>query len=1138
MTRKILNLVFAFLIFANTSLFPQSMGKYSFSSSTSGSFQSDLNSNTIDMSSGSYTLFGSNVNASYTTNLQDIGFEFWFMGTRYTQFSVKPDGVVRLGTAINTSGATTALSSQALICLANTDNKTSSSGSVRYKLIGSSPYRTLVIQWSDIQIPYNGTTNSNFSTFQLRLYEKTGKVEFVYGQFWNNSNASQSISAFISSGTTSGQIGAVQTIATTPAYVSNVTSAPTTAMTANVAMTNLNSSTDGSRRTFIFTPPFGFSDPNTLTFSGLSCSGATLNWYSSAPTTNVLKYAIYNSIDNVNFSYVNTVNIGTNLYTASGLTKNTNYYWKLCAVSEGGVGSFISNSMTTLGPVSISDPSYLAQNICQNGTATSLSFNVDGVSPTYQWYYNTTNSNTGGTSISSTNNSVYTPLTTVVNARYYYCTATSSGCSITSAPSGLITINAPPTISSSTGATICGSGSTNITATPSSGSIIDWYSTSTGGTLLLSGNNTFTTPNILANTTYYAEARNLTTGCVSSNRTGVTVSISARPTITSVTGANRCSVGTVQLSGNASGSSTIDWYSVSTGGTALLTGNTFYTTPILSSTTTYYAEARSGTCTSSSRSPVVATINIVSPPTVTDYYKCDPGTVNLSATPSVGETVDWYSTSSGGTSLITNVNYTTPNLTSSYNTYYAESKNTGTGCLSTSRSPVNIYLSYSPTNITLSSNTSTVCLGDSKSLTVSGGILTNLFVEKYNNGLTPSFTSNVLTNVISNTYYSEGTGSIYLTQGSGKTGYYTLNNSIDLTNSTSNTLSFKHICATETGSDYGYIEYSTNGGTSWTTFPSSSYVGSATLKNGVVSFDKTSYTNWNTKFYSAGVTPGTSPATALWKTETLNIPTNACTNNFKIRFKYTTDASSEYYGWLIDDISISGNKSTSVTWSPITDLYTDISTTIPYNGENLRTVYSKPNSSNVYTVTTTNGSCSLINTHSITVATPIVLSVNSPTICNGNSITLTTSGALTYLWNDGTTMSSKNVNPNNTTIYTVTGYDTYGCNVTKSATVTVNTSPTISVNSSTICSGSSAVLTVSGANTYTWSNGSNSNSITVSPTSNTTYNVIGTSNGCNSSVVTSSVTVNNSPTISVNSPTICSGNSTILTVSGANTYTW
>jgi len=107
-----------------------------------------------------------------------------------------------------------------------------------------------------------------------------------------------------------------------------------------------------------------------------------------------------------------------------------------------------------------------------------------------------------------------------------------------------------------------------------------------------------------------------------------------------------------------------------------------------------------------------------------------------------------------------------------------------------------------------------------------------------------------------------------------------------------------------------------------------------------------------------------------------------------------------------------------------------------------------------------------------------------------------------------------------------------------SVTVTVNPSPTITVNSGSICSGNSFTIVPSGANTYTFQGGN----AVVSPTANTNYTVIGTgTNGCVSqTAATSSITVNASPlpTITVNSGSICSGNSFTMVPSGANTYTF
>ena len=70
-------------------------------------------------------------------------------------------------------------------------------------------------------------------------------------------------------------------------------------------------------------------------------------------------------------------------------------------------------------------------------------------------------------------------------------------------------------------------GTVTISATAQSGSTVDWYANSTGGNVLTGGLgvSSFTTPSISSTTTYYAQARNTTTGCVSSNRTPVVATV-------------------------------------------------------------------------------------------------------------------------------------------------------------------------------------------------------------------------------------------------------------------------------------------------------------------------------------------------------------------------------------------------------------------------------------------------------------------------------------------------------------------------------------------------------------------------------------------------------------------------------------
>lgn len=102
--------------------------------------------------------------------------------------------------------------------------------------------------------------------------------------------------------------------------------------------------------------------------------------------------------------------------------------------------------------------------------------------------------------------------------------------------------------------------------------------------------------------------------------------------------------------------------------------------------------------------------------------------------------------------------------------------------------------------------------------------------------------------------------------------------------------------------------------------------------------------------------------------------------------------------------------------------------------------------------------------------------------------------------------------------------------------------PTITAvsSSSVMCTGKSATLTASGANTYTWYPVGTGASIVVSPTVTSTYTVTGTNTlGCSGSNTVALNVVNN-PTVSAisSSSIICAGETATLTASGALTYTW
>ncbi|MFH0893367.1 MAG: PKD domain-containing protein [Bacteroidota bacterium] len=182
------------------------------------------------------------------------------------------------------------------------------------------------------------------------------------------------------------------------------------------------------------------------------------------------------------------------------------------------------------------------------------------------------------------------------------------------------------------------------------------------------------------------------------------------------------------------------------------------------------------------------------------------------------------------------------------------------------------------------------------------------------------------------------------------------------------------------------------------------------------------------------------------------------------------------------------------------------------------------------------GCTPVTTTQNVVVNANPTVTVNSPSICTGQTATLTAGGAATYNWNTGSTSNPLTVSPGTTTTYTVTGTSA-GCTGTATSVVTVSTNPAITVNSPTICAGQTATLTAGGATTYSWNTGSTANPLTISPGTTTTYTVTGTSTGC-TGTGTGVVTVTPNPVVSTTSTTICAGQTGTLTASGATTYGW
>jgi hypothetical protein len=202
-----------------------------------------------------------------------------------------------------------------------------------------------------------------------------------------------------------------------------------------------------------------------------------------------------------------------------------------------------------------------------------------------------------------------------------------------------------------------------------------------------------------------------------------------------------------------------------------------------------------------------------------------------------------------------------------------------------------------------------------------------------------------------------------------------------------------------------------------------------------------------------------------------------------------------------------------------------------------------PTSTSVYSVVGTSSvGCLNSNTVSITVYTlPVVFATPLYSfVCVGGPSTITASGTNSYLWNNGSTLTSIAVNPTVTTTYTVVGTSTAGCTTTVTAVVNVNTLSLNMSPTSTVCLGSVGTVSASGAVTYTWNNQFGFQVFQVQPTARTVYTVIATDvKGCILSG-TAAIDVYQLPNITVtpSSNKICAGESATITAGGATSYTW
>lgn len=523
---------------------------------------------------------------------------------------------------------------------------------------------------------------------------------------------------------------------------------------------------------------------------------------------------------------------------------------------------------------------------------------------------------------------------------------------------GTVTIDPVIITASISNTSVCSGATTTLSATPIvfQGGTFQWESSP-------AGSSTFT-PIIGATTSTYVTTVTASTDyrCVIDCGAGTTftsnvVTVNAiTPQVIATTPGTRCGLGTVDLAATANATGTIQWYAAATGGTALATGPT-YTTPIITSTTTYYISAKEGTC-ESSRQAIDAT---VTPP---DAINVSPDVTVCSATAT--QTLSVSSSNSNytytwdpATGLSSTTGSSVTAQPTSTTVYSITASDPVSGCVNTGS--VKVTVNLTPLDpIIVPTVTSNPC----KTVTKLEGTQSSLNVTAQLGTGTTTSAGNI------NTPYSSNWEAVRIN-------YLITASELSALNYTAGPLTSLAFNVTTVGTSTtnphgdlqkGYtIKIAHTNNTALADFgvPNGAY----TTVYGPVDLARPTV-GWNTfTFANNFIWDGVSNILIdICHENDANSACGIC-YNANSTVQTSTTAYNSAYGKYLDNSTSCGvsngtivnnttrpnmrigqNAPADYTWTPTTGLYTDEATTIPYTGGAAQTVWARPNTATTYTV--------------------------------------------------------------------------------------------------------------------------------------------------------------------------------------------
>jgi len=558
------------------------------------------------------TSYDNDVSAAIT-----MGGTFPFGGTNMTTCYISGNGYITFGAApggtnytpLSTLGSTTG----AIVAYGQDGASSTVTGStpeIRYLNTGTE----FVVQFQDHANYYARATER--MNFQIRLEYGTGAIKIVYGNCTLTSTTTDGLTAHVGiRGNSTTYASNVNNL-----MIGNVPSGTTcnwsNAVTGNASSSSMlyaNSTNPNvnipNGLTYTWTP--GTQAP-VRTFSAtnaISTNGATVNW--TAPTGATQYNVRYRALNACTWTMASGNPYSGTTASLTGLIPSTTYMVQVQALNGSaqsiwshipnaagnGNGYVTAGSFTTL--ASCLPATSISNNTVTNNGAT-VKWNASPSAPVngYQYYVSTSSTApTASTPPTGPASDTFKVITGLPPATLHYvwvrAACAGSDVSVWTSSTSFTTLCVPPT----PGATLSSSGSSACANQPVTLSLTNsatgagisylWQSSTDGTTYTNITGATATTYTTIFTTPVYYRARVI---CNAGPDTvySTPIQLTYANTMASTTPGQRCGVGTVNLSANASGAASVRWYAAPTGGLPLTVGNAL-TTPSITTTTDFYA---------------------------------------------------------------------------------------------------------------------------------------------------------------------------------------------------------------------------------------------------------------------------------------------------------------------------------------------------------------------------------------------------------------------------------------------------------------------------------------------------------------------------------------------------------------------